>query len=82
MSAARPRKTIDTSTYEGRFAVRLKELRLKAKLSVEELARQMSVTDQTIYHWEQAHSFPKPGQLLLLAEALKLKTVRLLFPEK
>jgi len=80
--AARPRKTIDTSTYTGRFAARLKELREKKKLTAEEMADALGVTLNTIYHWEKAHSFPKPGQLPLLAEALKLKSVRLLFPEK
>ena len=80
--SARPRKEIDLSTYEGRFAARLKELREKRKLSADELAEMLGVTINTVYHWEKAHSFPKCEQLPLLAEALKLKGVRLLFPEK
>ncbi len=80
--SARPRKEIDTTTYEGRFGVRLRTLREKAGLSVEELAESVGVIDNTIYHWEKAHSFPKCGQLPLIAEALKLKGVRMLFPEK
>ncbi len=79
---ARPRKPIDTSTYEGRFAARLKMLREKAKLSVEDLADRLGVTPTTVYHWEKSHSFPKCGQLPLIAEALSLKGVRPLFPEK
>ena len=82
MAAARPRKTIDTSNYEGRFAARLKELREKKKMTAEELSERIGVTVNTVYHWEKAHSFPKCAQLPILAEALKLKNVRLLFPEK
>ena len=79
---ARPRKEVDQSTYEGRFAARLKALRVKAGLSVDETAERIGVTPGTIYHWETAHSFPKPGQFSILAEALNLKNVRTLFPEK
>ena len=78
----RPRKPIDTETYEGRFAVRLKMLREKAGLTAEELAEALGVHFNTVYHWERSHSFPQCRQLPLLAEALKLKGVRTLFPEK
>ncbi len=79
---ARPRKEIDLTTYEGRFAARLKMLREKAKLTAQELADAVGVIDRTVYHWETGHSFPKPNQLPVIAESLKLKSVRLLFPEK
>jgi len=79
---ARPRKEIDTSTYTGRFAARLKMLRERAGLSVEEVSEHVGVTINTVYHWEKAHSFPKCEQLPLIAEVLKLKGVRIIFPEK
>ena len=77
MAAARPRKTITPDSYSARFALRLRELRKKTKLAAQELAKKMGVIDRTIYHWETGHSFPKPEQLPLLAEALKLKNVRI-----
>ena len=81
MSAARPRKTIDTSTYEGRFAARLRELRLKRKLTIEELSEKTGIPDKTLYRWEAAVSVPPLDTIPLLAEALKLKNARLIFPE-
>jgi transcriptional regulator with XRE-family HTH domain len=76
------RKEPDTSTYSGRFAVRLRSLREKAGLTHEEVATAMSVTLNTIYHWEQGKHFPKPDQLPQLMEILKLKTVWALFPKR
>jgi len=49
MSAARPRKEISLETYEGRFAARLKELREKAKLTPEQAAEALGVTQSMIY---------------------------------
>ena len=79
---ARPRKEVDQSTYEGRFAARLKALRVKAGLSVQELAERMGVIDKTIYHWESGLHHPSIPDLSKLVEALNLKSVRTLFPEK
>lgn len=77
----RSRKEIDTSTYTGRFAVRLRELRVKKKMSVEELAEKSGIPVRSIYNWESATSQPLLGQLPLLAESLSVK-VRTLIPEK
>ena len=77
---ARPRKEVDTSTYTGRFAVRLKMLRERAGLSVEELAEASGIPKRTLWNWESAISQPLIGQLPQLAEALEIK-VRTLFPE-
>ena len=79
---ARPRKEIDTSTYTGRFAARLKALRGKTGLTVQEVAERIGVIDKTVYHWETGYTSPKTEQLPILAEALNLKSVRTLFPEK
>jgi transcriptional regulator with XRE-family HTH domain len=77
---ARPRKEIDTSTYTGRFAARLKMLRERAGMSVEELAEASGITAATLYDWEKARCTPGIERLPLLAEALQIK-VRTLLPE-
>ena len=76
------RKSPDTSTYSGRFAVRLRSLREKAGLSVEELADELEISTISVYKWEQGKSAPNVADFLKIAEALQLKSVRTLFPEK
>ncbi len=56
---ARPRKKIDTSTYTGRFAERLKMLREKAKLTPEEAAERIGITPTTVYHRESLQRSPR-----------------------
>jgi len=77
---ARPRKAVDTSTYTGRFAVRLKTLRERAGFTVEELAEVTGIPKPTLYHWEIAHTTPSFEQLPILAKALQIR-VRTLLPE-
>lgn len=74
------RKEPNMETYSGRFAARLKELRLKAKLTPEEVAEALDVSTRTIYSWESARSFPNVDLLPRIAETLKLKAVAKLFP--
>ena len=81
MNSARPRKKVDTSTYTGRFAVRLKTLREKAGLSVEQLAEKSGIPVQTLYKWESGQAAPAIDRFLELAEALKIKT-RTLLPDE
>jgi len=76
---ARPRKAIDTSTYTGRFAARLKMLREKTGMSVDELAEKSGISRTTLFNWESSIREPLIGQLPQLAEALKIK-VRTLLP--
>ena len=78
--SARPRKTIDTSTYEGRVAERLKELRLKAKLSVEQAAEKLEITPTAIYGWEAAYHQPKIADLPRIAALYKVKKAREVLP--
>ncbi len=78
---ARPRKPIDTSTYEGRFAARLKMLREKAGLSVLELADKTGMPARTLQNWESMTSSPVDESLPTIAEALGVK-LRTLMPEK
>jgi len=78
----RQRKPVDTSTYEGRFAVRLKNLREKAGYSVEQLAEISGVPRTTIYNWESGtYKAVIDGSLLNLAKALEIK-VRTLLPQE
>jgi transcriptional regulator with XRE-family HTH domain len=75
----------DDSTYSGRVASRLKELRLKAGLTVEEvvevLASQgVSVAVRTYYSWESGSREPPFNTLPAIAIALKQKSPRSLLP--
>ena len=49
---ARPRREIDTSTYSGRFAARLRALRDKKGLTTRELAEQSGIPKGTLEAWE------------------------------
>ena len=77
---SRARKEIDLTTYEGRFAARLRTLREKAKMSVEELAKSIGIPKKTLYNWEAGIRTPPFGMLPVLAEELGVK-VRNLMPE-
>lgn len=79
--APKPRKEIDTSTYTGRFAERLRMLREKKKMSVEELSAKTGIPRTTLYNWEQAIRTPPYDTLPKLANALGA-SVRSLMPEK
>ncbi len=78
---ARPRKEIDTTTYEGRFAARLKMLREKKKMTVEELAEKTGIPRSTLFAWESMGRSPINEDLAKLAEGLGT-SVRNLMPEK
>jgi transcriptional regulator with XRE-family HTH domain len=78
MSAARNRKAVDTSTYSGRFAERLRTLREKKKMTVEELAEASGIPTRTLWNWESATSQPIIGQLPQLAQALGVKVGKLM----
>ncbi len=78
---ARPRKPIDTSTYEGRFAARLKMLREKAGLSVDELAEKSGIPKRTLFNWESMERSPSINQFPQLSAALGV-TIRTLMPPK
>ena len=78
--AARPRKEIDTSTYEGRFAARLKMLREKARLTPEQAAERIGVSVHSIYQWESGKRQPKISDLPKLAEILSTKKIKDILP--
>lgn len=84
------KKEADQSTYSGRFAARLRMLREKAGLSVEQVVEAIekhntsgrnSPKVQAFYGWEQGKAGPHLDLLPFIAKALKVK-VRDLMPEK
>ena len=75
---SRKRKEVDTSTYGGRFAVRLKMLREKKKMTIEELAELTGIPQTTLYRWENGDRCPVNEQVFLVTEALEIKPSRLL----
>lgn len=83
-------KQPDQSTYSGRFAARLRQLREKAGLSVEEVVAlvtrhndsgRSSPAVPSYYKWEQGSTSPHIDLIPVIARALKLKP-RDLLPEK
>jgi len=78
----RARKPVDTDTYSGRFAERLKLLRTKAKLSVQETADRLGVSDQAIYCWETGSRQPKISDLPKLAQLFAVKRVKDILPNE
>lgn len=49
------RKEPDLSTYAGRFAARLRTLREKAGLTVEQVASTLGVSYRAVYHFSRAN---------------------------
>ena len=76
-----PRKEPDITMYTGRFAARLRMLRKKAGLTVEEMVDKTGIPAQTLYSWEQGKYTPPMETYPLLAETLGVK-VRTLLPEE
>ncbi len=76
-----PKKKPDDSTYSGRFAIRLYELRKKAGLSAEQVAEAVGVSVGTVYNWEAGIRQVNWDYCPLLAETLSIKP-RTLLPEK
>ena len=79
--SARPRKEIDLTTYEGRFALRLRELREKAGLTVEQLAEKSGVPKRTIFGCESTERSPVNEKLLKIAKTLGI-SIRAILPEE
>ncbi|MDR1958339.1 MAG: helix-turn-helix domain-containing protein [Planctomycetaceae bacterium] len=72
---------IDTSTYSGRFAVRLKELRESASLTRKELAERCDLPEKMVIELETAKREPNTTVLKRLAESLEV-SVRDMIPER
>ncbi|MDO4574239.1 MAG: helix-turn-helix transcriptional regulator [Planctomycetia bacterium] len=76
------RKEPDKSTYAGRFAMRLRELRLKAGLTAEEAAEKIGVATITIYDWESCKNLPRASKYPAIASSYKLSMVRDVLPQE
>ena len=77
----------DESSYTGRFGARLRELRLSAGMSVEELAaaiaknntsRHKSPDARAIYQWEQGLRAPRFDLIPAIAKSVNVSTSKLL----
>lgn len=80
-------KKPDETTYSGRFAARLRMLREKRGLTVQQVAEAIreagnKLTDRTYYSWEAGQYTPPFETLPAIADALSVKTVGGLFPAK
>jgi len=88
MVAMSPRKAIesDSSTFLGRFAARLKHLRVNAGMDHKQAASAITragykVSVQSIYKWEQGTRQPHPECFPSIAKAYDTK-VRFILPAK
>ena len=78
-------KPPDASTYSGRFAARLRQLREQTGMTGQEAvaainAAGFQVKQTTYYNWESGRSEPPLNAVPAIAQALGLKSVRVLFP--
>ena len=76
-------KAPDQSTYSGRFAARLRMLREKAGLSVEDVVAAMTqagypISVQTFYGWENCRRQANWDAIPALAKTLKVKPQELI----
>jgi len=86
MAAARARKQPDISTCSGRLAVRIRMLRERAGLSVEECVALMQRYDHwlqpsTLYAWENGQARPNIDAMPAFAKTVKVK-LRTVFPDE
>lgn len=77
----RRRKTVDQSTYSGRVAVRLRELREKAGKTVPEMAKALKVPVTTYYNWENGTANIPFDSIPRLCDVLGIPC-RTFFPQK
>jgi transcriptional regulator with XRE-family HTH domain len=75
---ARKRKAVDTNTYSGRFAVRLRALRDKTGRSADEFAEKHGFARTTFYNWEAGIRAPSLDMLPAIAEAFGMSIAKLL----
>ena len=82
-----PKKQVDTSTYMGRIAVRLRMLREGAGLTVDELSAKLvaagvQAKSRAVYAWEQGQNPVHLAALPVLAKLYKLKSPGDVLPPK
>jgi len=71
----------DDKIYSGRFAARLRTLREKAGLTIEDLVTATGIPRGTLYNWEAGIRMPPIDTFPTLAKALGVK-VRTLLPDE
>ena len=75
---SRNRKVVDTSTYSGRFAVRLRALRDKTGMSADAFAEKHGFNRATWYDWEIGRYTPSFDKLPEIAKAFGMSIAKLL----
>ncbi len=76
-----PRKEPNLRSYSGRCGRRLRELREKAGLTVEQLAAKLGVSWRAVYYWETGRVTPKWDHYPKLARLFGIRSPRNLLPE-
>lgn len=77
-----PKKEPDRTTYSGRFAARLYELRKKAGLSAEQVAEELGVSAMAVYQWEAGSRKLSIELFPEMAKLYKLKKTREILPNE
>lgn len=78
--AGRRRVDVDTSTYTGKLAARVRQLREDKGFSIEDLADRVGISAQTMYAYEANRRAIDPDLYPKLAKALGAKTLEDFFP--
>lgn len=88
IDGAKPRETImparkkpNLTTYAGRFAAKLREIRLKEGLTAQQAAELLNVKLATLYSWERAQTEPPLDMLPVFVRVYNLSSVGELFPK-
>lgn len=63
--------------FYRQFGRRLKELRIQANLSQEELAERVGVSTKTVSYWENAHNPVTLSKIPIIASALNVSVYKL-----
>jgi transcriptional regulator with XRE-family HTH domain len=77
---ARARKELDESTFEGKFAARLRHLMKRSDVDATKLALECGVTRRAVDHWLAGRRYPTIDRLPVIAQALGVSSPRNLIP--
>ena len=66
-----------TKDFYRKFGKRLKDLRLQANMSQEELAEHVGVSIKTVSYWENAHNPVTLNKIPLIADTLNIPAYKL-----
>ena len=68
---------MNTKEFYKKFGKRIRELRLKANISQEQLAEYIGVSTKTVSYWENAHNPVTFSKIPLIADALNVPIYKL-----